>query len=71
MIAIKNYLGMTESTVMDCINHQDLPAEKVKGVWEVDQAAVDRWKNPQPQKKSRSKAAKSKKKKSAATGEKK
>ena len=30
---IKAYLGITESTVMDAINHQGLPAEKKVGVW--------------------------------------
>ena len=46
--AIQNYLGKSESTVMDMINHSGLPAEKKEGVWEVDQAALDRWNSPDP-----------------------
>lgn len=43
---ITRYLGMSESTVMDNIHHNDLPAKKVSGIWEVDQAALDRWRLP-------------------------
>jgi hypothetical protein len=46
IIAIKNYLGWSESTVMDAIHHQGMPAVKKSNVWEVDQAALDRWKTP-------------------------
>ncbi len=45
---ITKYLGQSESTVMENIHHHGLPAEKKSGIWEVDQAALDRWKAPDP-----------------------
>ena len=42
---ITRYLGLSESTVMDKIQNQGLPAKKdeKKNIWEVDQARLDRW----------------------------
>lgn len=45
---IQRYLAMSEATVMDMIHHEGLPAKKVSGIWEVDQAELDRWKSPDP-----------------------
>jgi len=45
---IVKYLGLSESTVMENIHHKGLPAEKKSGIWEVDQAALDRWNAPDP-----------------------
>jgi multidrug resistance efflux pump len=45
ILAIKNYLGVSESTVMDMIHNQGMPAIKNDelNVWEIDQARLDRW----------------------------
>jgi hypothetical protein len=45
ILAIKNYLGVSESTVMDMIHNQGMPATKDEklNVWEIDQARLDRW----------------------------
>ena len=52
MIAIKNYLGLTEATVMDAIHHEGLPAVKESGEWIVkSQAELDRWRLPDPDEK--------------------
>jgi hypothetical protein len=46
ILAIKNYLGVSESTVMDMIHNQGMPATKDElNVWEVDQARLDRWRS--------------------------
>ena len=45
--AIRNLLGVSESTVMDMIHHQGLPAEKVKGQWKIKAKDLEIWQNPE------------------------
>ena len=47
--AIQEYLGRSEATVMDAINHAGLPAVKEEGIWIVkSQAELDRWNSADP-----------------------
>jgi len=43
-LAIRNRLGVSEATLMDMINFQDLPAEKNKeGVFCISEADLEKW----------------------------
>ena len=71
MNAIKNYVGVSESTIMDMIHNHGLPAENKTGEWVVEsQAALDAWisrsyKAPEPGPKSEPKSTSQEKRKKA------
>ena len=45
--AIREYVGVTETTIMDMIQKQDFPAKRNKeSVWVSDKKMVDRWLKP-------------------------
>jgi hypothetical protein len=44
---IKQKLGVSESTVMDMIHFEKLPAKKVEGVWQAKASDLAIWQDPE------------------------
>ena len=40
---ICNQLGCSESTFMNAVHHEGLPAKKTSGQWQITRAALDKW----------------------------